>query len=548
MKPFCVADLFELSPFKKARLLCGKEGLGRQINGINIIEAPDVVSWLQGGEVLLTNFYSLRALGGAHKFISGLAEKKLAALLVKIGVFVDEVPEELLILGEEYSLPIIELSRDVLYKDVAFAVTSRLLDDKVATLEYFKQAHECFINLSLAGASVQEIMKALDELVDNPVALCDKSFNALYHSDDCVLGAVSQKTRREASPYFERLCRFPKHNNAEYTQFVFPLSLVKHVKLYLVISEIRQSLQTNHLIAIESAIKSLSIELLKQHAVAEVKKRFQSDLLDDLLDGHFGESDKIRERAALLGWDLDRHYAVVSFNIGSKGAGKTESISEQNKDYDSLYTMVARIFPHNPIQLHTTQLVLLWPVPEAGGKPWLGRIQEQLMDLKDKWDKSNSLKPLYIGVGDAAESLQELARSFKESEDALLIAQKNENLGLHISVYPELGVYRLLCSFENKRDLLSFLPKTLQILLQSKQSMRSELLRTLEVYLNCGQNISKAAELLHLHNKTVGYRLDQIKKLTDLNLANADELLQIQLGYRILQLVPSMLNETEQAQ
>lgn len=181
-------------------MLCGKTGLGRQINGINIIEAPDVVSWLQGGEVLLTNFYSLGALGGAHKFISGLTGKKLAALLVKVGVFVDEVPEELVLLGEEYSLPIIELSRDVLYKDVAFAVTSRLLDDKVATLEYFKQAHECFINLSLGGASVNEILAALDELVDNPAALCDKSFNILYHSDDCVLGAVASKTRREESP------------------------------------------------------------------------------------------------------------------------------------------------------------------------------------------------------------------------------------------------------------------------------------------------------------------------------------------------------------
>ncbi len=80
MKQFCVADLLKLPLFEDARLMCGKKGLENPITGINIIEAPDVAQWIQGGEVLLTNLYSLKALEPLPAFVKALAKKGLGAL------------------------------------------------------------------------------------------------------------------------------------------------------------------------------------------------------------------------------------------------------------------------------------------------------------------------------------------------------------------------------------------------------------------------------------------------------------------------------------
>lgn len=40
--------------FQKANLLWGKGGIGQEIRGVTIIESPDIVRFISGGEVLLT--------------------------------------------------------------------------------------------------------------------------------------------------------------------------------------------------------------------------------------------------------------------------------------------------------------------------------------------------------------------------------------------------------------------------------------------------------------------------------------------------------------
>ena len=59
---FSVNDLLLAEELKDAKILGGKEGLDRQIKGVTIIEAPDIVKFINGGEVLLTGLYAF--LGG----------------------------------------------------------------------------------------------------------------------------------------------------------------------------------------------------------------------------------------------------------------------------------------------------------------------------------------------------------------------------------------------------------------------------------------------------------------------------------------------------
>ena len=90
-----ISELLQFAPFRQARLICGEEGLSNPVPGVNVIEAPDVTDWVQPGDVLLTNFYSLDRLRPLDAFIEKVAARKLSALIVKTGLFVQEVPEEI---------------------------------------------------------------------------------------------------------------------------------------------------------------------------------------------------------------------------------------------------------------------------------------------------------------------------------------------------------------------------------------------------------------------------------------------------------------------
>jgi len=149
MSQLKVADLLQLATLKKARLVCGEGGINNLISGINIIEAPDIADWVQGGDVLLTNLYSADKLRPLDKFIEKMAQKKLSALIIKVGLFVKEIPSEIIESAKRYDLPVIEIPKDVLYRDIALSISEHLLNEKINILERFKEINDYFINISL---------------------------------------------------------------------------------------------------------------------------------------------------------------------------------------------------------------------------------------------------------------------------------------------------------------------------------------------------------------------------------------------------------------
>jgi purine catabolism regulator len=59
---------------------------------------------------------------------------------------------------------------------------------------------------------------------------------------------------------------------------------------------------------------------------------------------------------------------------------------------------------------------------------------------------------------------------------------------------------------------------------------RSDLVRTLRVYLASGANASEAADRLFLHRNSLLYRLERVRKLTGLDLKDPRARLALQLG------------------
>ena len=52
-----VRELLLAEEMKDIKVLAGDRGLDKEIKGVTIIEAPDIVKFIDGGEVLLTGLY-----------------------------------------------------------------------------------------------------------------------------------------------------------------------------------------------------------------------------------------------------------------------------------------------------------------------------------------------------------------------------------------------------------------------------------------------------------------------------------------------------------
>src|SRR5205823_3293178 len=134
----------------------------------------------------------------------------------------------------------------------------------------------------------------------------------------------------------------------------------------------------------------------------------------------------------------------------------------------------------------------------------------------------------------------------RESSLALAVGQKLLG-GRRTTHYGQLGVERLLLHLVDHPELERFARDLLGDLLAYDALHRSELVRTLEVFLGCNGIHVRAAHELHLHRNTLLYRLDRVREILGRDLEDSDERLSLQIALRIRGAVPLPLADPRRA-
>ncbi|MGG0796411.1 PucR family transcriptional regulator ligand-binding domain-containing protein [Brevibacillus laterosporus] len=554
---FKVEHILRMQRLQDAEVLGGENGLSNVIKGITIMEAPDIADWLKGGEMLLTSLYPIRNYteDEQREFVLRLAEKKVSALMIKNHRFVQKIPDAIVEAGEQAALPIIQIPQDIPYVDVLYPVMEELFNNQVMKLKYFIEVHDRFTALSLTDAGLESIIATLGELIGNPVAIYDRNFVCMTATSSYTMPIEQRDSLVEREKEVET--KFPYYwltaqvSEGEFKpqfveQVVVPIRTINHIKVHLVITEAHKRLEELDFIAIENAATALSLELVKQFAVAEVEREFKNDIIDDLLAGKSQMLETVYHRANLIGWDLDRSYAVLLFHVKEEITSLSQnemdklrsSRSLQTKTFSDLHEAVRSHFVNGILRRRGDRITLLLPVneQEGKGKSWLSAVKERAREIQEKIRAKAKDIVVQVGIGNVAETVMDISRSYQEAQDALDLGEKLYGKE-SITAFTELGLFRLLCQFPDPAVLTSFIPPSLSRLVESKSAIKNDLLHTLEVFLEHNQNAAKAAHDLFVHYKTVMYRLERIREITSMDFEDSEEMLGVRVGLKILNLV-----------
>lgn len=544
-----VKSLLRIGPLKTSQVVAGYYKLDNVVKGVTIIEAPDIVNWLSGGELLLTSLYSGPGEGMDYReFIKRLAEKEVAALAIKIRRFVQDVPLEIIEAANEFGLPIIELDGNVRFIDIMYPVMEQLFNSQVTKLKYYKDVQERFTTLALQCAGLEMILRTLEELVGNPVAVYDKNFKCIKSTDsriDRFEEPQERETREnlnEKFSYYRQKVHYPELDQGLIPQIVVPLQAFSQVKAFLTIAEINRPLQENDFISLEHAATVVTLDMVKRFAVREVEQRFKDDLIDHILSGEFSTTNTL-ERTHLMEWDLNRPYRVIVFNILNMDSYLKETRSENKmalqgikSEINSVISSAIKNYTHDFILGNKIDwAIVLWPAPENAENE-LEKIKSIGREVQEQVKKRMKKLSLQVGIGDVASGLEEIPRSYKEAQDALTYGEML-NKESSVIAFSELGVFRILCKFAERNSLEEFVPKPLLKILKYDQENESDLLRTLQVFLECNGNASKAAKELFIHYKTILYRLERIKEIIQLDLEDNKNRLELEMGLKMLHLL-----------
>jgi sugar diacid utilization regulator len=123
--------------------------------------------------------------------------------------------------------------------------------------------------------------------------------------------------------------------------------------------------------------------------------------------------------------------------------------------------------------------------------------------------------------------------------EALLAANVAEAQGKTLIAFEETGAYRLLlpAMSEDPGELRRFHEETVAPLVAYDEQYETELVRTLETFLDCDGNVANTAQKLFTHRHTVRYRLERVKELTGLDVGSTDGRERLGLGLKAMRVL-----------
>jgi sugar diacid utilization regulator len=142
-----------------------------------------------------------------------------------------------------------------------------------------------------------------------------------------------------------------------------------------------------------------------------------------------------------------------------------------------------------------------------------------------------------IGRSRITEDPAELPRAASE---ALLAANVAQGSGEGVSLaFEQTGAYRLLLSAmsENPNELQRFYEETVEPLVAYDEQYETELVRTLEAFLEADGNVAGTAQRLFTHRHTIYYRLERVRELSGHDVSSSDGREKLSLGLKAMRVL-----------
>ena len=546
---FSVNDLLLAEELKDAKILGGKEGLDRQIKGVTIIEAPDIVKFINGGEVLLTGLYAFRSCSVEEfqKYINELTKKSVSALIMKRGRKVENADIKIELLREfanTHGIPVLEVPFEISFRDIMSRIMERLFNEEVTRLKYFKTTHDNFAALALSPDSgnrgADNILDVLAKLIHNPVAVFNQNLSCLAATEDAARVLTISEDARTFEPGIYSSYTYLRQEGEE-PQCLIQVKMSFREKIYLVVTERNQALDVMDFIAAESAITALRFEFSRQYAVTELEKKFQNDIMHNILNGKIHSIGELQKNTTLLGVDINGSYRVIVFGMANESMTKGD-FKAKVKDTNVLSQAIVHYIKDAKIQNDLDKIVVIQAVDkEQTQEEYRREIKKIVESVQEDVSMHNKHLKVKAGVGKVVDGIIHLPESFKEANEAFMFVdvagELSEEGSPQAMLFSDLGIFKLLCQLEDPSMLLEYVPEGLQKLYNYKKPQRDDLIVTLKTYLDRNQNLSKTAQELYVHYKTAAYRIEKITKITGIDFDNANEVLAVRIGLVVYKMI-----------
>lgn len=528
-----LSEALTLKALQRVRLVAGTAGLAREVQGVHVVDFPNPVPWVRGGQILLTTGYAWpREPELLRMLIRDLDACHLAAIGLAVPGFFEAMPAAACEMADQVGLPLFEIPWEDSFGLVIQEVYSRVLAEQYSLIRRSEEIHRSLTNAAIEATSLHDLIAVLGRQLDRAVTLEDPDGHVLaYHTIDAQEDAIRRATLQQGRSAEEYDAWLDQHGYTRQVRTtVRPLHIpgapelgiaarvvcpvrIRHelVGLVWIIAGVN-ALSELDMRAAEHAAVVLALHMAHQHSIEAAEARLGYSFLDSLLEGRFKPSAQAIERAQRLGFDVDGVYRVGMLVLDAALPLSSESFQRRERLAERLRRQLRDQGQPPLVSMSHNQIpfLLLDAVPAEA-----------------IW-RALAAPDLTCVVSRPYEGAEGVQRGYADV-CALLPSLKPGQF----YPYERLLLPRLLMGDPGARE--AFLADLFGRILAVRGGQ--PLVDTLVAWARLGFHLKPTAEVLCIHPKTVSYRLERAAELGALLLDEPDTRFRLQLAAQLLSLV-----------
>ncbi|NLE23173.1 MAG: PucR family transcriptional regulator [Actinobacteria bacterium] len=528
--PLTVRELVEESGLGLTAVT-GGVGLERVIKGVHFSDAEDPVPYLTSESVLINSGRTWchdPQLG--MWLIDRIASIDTAALVIGLGHFMDEVPAEVVRRARGIKLPILTLPAGGKTREVLAYVYHALASSDLHRLRRTVAMQNDLLDLLVAEAGIDELLAKVSSLLRLPMLLLDGT-------GAVVTAYRVTESRRRAREVWEAWSELTDGNALGMVEAGGARYFCREVVLYGKVERLIVALAAprSGSVFVDMALSFLqrliALDLLKRRDEIVATRRLRRRLLRDLLTGGAAE-DELTALVAEHGVDLSRPWRVAVCEFGHRqgrrGAELEDAVVEA---VDTFCGNRLIAFLSRPRQTSVEVLV-----PDGHPSVGDGSARALLLGLKEHAAGEPYEVGLAIGVSASHRGAGAGPAALHEASDARAAALRGADAA-GLVLFEELSARFRLLQGQSTDVLVDMARRTVAPLLEYDARRHTHLLDTLRTLMDNHYAVRPTAEALFIHRNTLQKRLRRIEALLDVDLTDIDDLTELYLGLRALQLV-----------
>ena len=289
--------------------------------------------------------------------------------------------------------------------------------------------------------------------------------------------------------------------------------------------------------ALAYAGRAIEHVLRRDFETANFPVQSRGDLLNEFLlsDAYTGADALTRLRRS--GFPVDGHHLAARVDLHNIAAGVPDVTDRYRRQLRAARLLSDGVSRGDPswTTAGTNTSVLLVMSQHRRNSRHSAALEERLQAGLSRLGQIDPGLEWAAGVGTVQGGAGGLRNTVDEATSALRAAQANSAYN-RLHYFDRLGFARALVRWFEIDDVRATIDEILAPLDRLGEKNAAEAVHTLRAYLDSGQSIKQTAHQLGVHRNTVRYRIKRILDVLDVDLADPEQRLLLELGTRAMRI------------